>query len=133
MIPEDQKGSRTDSLDHEYVNLNPETNYEGWVQCCISITGCLISPLATHNSTVTEQKRALLILGAIKCHWLSNNFIVSANVYRVIQKERSLFRKVILSVFLRKEKFTWFYNSEWLPSCWNLEIQEHCCSRSFLV
>ena len=48
----------------------------------------LISPLATHNSTVTEQKWALLILGAIKCHWLSNNFIVIANVYRVIQKER---------------------------------------------
>jgi hypothetical protein len=29
MCPEDQKGSRTDSLDHEYVNLSPETNYEG--------------------------------------------------------------------------------------------------------
>jgi hypothetical protein len=29
MCPEDQKGSRTDSLDHEYVNLCPETNYEG--------------------------------------------------------------------------------------------------------
>lgn len=29
MCSEDQKASRTDSLDHEWVNLQPETNYEG--------------------------------------------------------------------------------------------------------
>ena len=29
MCPEDQKATRTDSLDHEYVNLSTETNYEG--------------------------------------------------------------------------------------------------------
>lgn len=30
MCPEDQKATRTDSLDHEWVNLSPETNYEGY-------------------------------------------------------------------------------------------------------
>lgn len=29
MCPEDQKATRHDSLDHEYVNVSPETNYEG--------------------------------------------------------------------------------------------------------
>ncbi len=29
MCSEDQKTSRSDSLDHEWVNLQPETNYEG--------------------------------------------------------------------------------------------------------
>nr|ATU07271.1 TRP channel protein nanchung [Nephotettix cincticeps] len=31
MCPEDQKFSRSDSLDHEWVNLTPMTNYEGYV------------------------------------------------------------------------------------------------------
>ncbi|KAG8249026.1 hypothetical protein J6590_029376 [Homalodisca vitripennis] len=31
MCPEDQKFSRSDSLDHEWVNLTPFTNYEGYV------------------------------------------------------------------------------------------------------
>lgn len=30
MCPEDQKSSRTDSLDHEWVNVCPETNYDGY-------------------------------------------------------------------------------------------------------
>lgn len=29
MCPEDQKASRTDSLDHEWVSVTPETNYNG--------------------------------------------------------------------------------------------------------
>lgn len=29
MCPEDQKSSRTDCLDHEWVNVTPVTNYEG--------------------------------------------------------------------------------------------------------
>lgn len=29
MCPEDQKSSRTDSLDHEWVNVCPMTNYDG--------------------------------------------------------------------------------------------------------
>ena len=29
--PEDQKGTRNDSLDHEIVDVAPETNYEGYV------------------------------------------------------------------------------------------------------
>lgn len=29
MSSEDQKASRSDSLDHEWVNIQPETNYEG--------------------------------------------------------------------------------------------------------
>ncbi|XP_054262159.1 transient receptor potential cation channel subfamily V member 5 [Macrosteles quadrilineatus] len=31
MCPEDQKFSRSDSVDHEWVNLTPFTNYEGYV------------------------------------------------------------------------------------------------------
>lgn len=27
--PDDQKGSRTDSLEHEYVDLNQKTDYPG--------------------------------------------------------------------------------------------------------
>ncbi|KDR23153.1 Transient receptor potential cation channel subfamily V member 5, partial [Zootermopsis nevadensis] len=44
MCPEDQKGSRTDSLDHEYVNLSPETNYEGyvyWGEYPLAFAACL--------------------------------------------------------------------------------------------
>lgn len=33
MCPEDQKSSRSDSLDHEWVNVCAETNYEGF---CLS-------------------------------------------------------------------------------------------------
>ena len=33
MCSEDQKASRTDSLDHEWVNLQSETNYEGYKLC----------------------------------------------------------------------------------------------------
>lgn len=29
MSPEDQKPTRTDSLDHEWVCVNPMTNYQG--------------------------------------------------------------------------------------------------------
>ena len=29
MCPEDQKASRYDSLDHEWVSVAPETNYDG--------------------------------------------------------------------------------------------------------
>lgn len=31
MCPEDQKASRFDSLDHEWVCVTPETNYSGYV------------------------------------------------------------------------------------------------------
>ncbi|XP_069703754.1 transient receptor potential cation channel subfamily V member 5 isoform X2 [Periplaneta americana] len=44
MCPEDQKGSRTDSLDHEYVNLAPETTYEGyvyWGEYPLTFAACL--------------------------------------------------------------------------------------------
>ncbi|PNF35990.1 hypothetical protein B7P43_G02292 [Cryptotermes secundus] len=44
MCPEDQKSSRPDSLDHEYVNLSPETNYEGyvyWGEYPLSFAACL--------------------------------------------------------------------------------------------
>lgn len=30
MCPEDQKSSRYDCLDHEWVNVCPETNYDGY-------------------------------------------------------------------------------------------------------
>lgn len=30
MCPEDQKASRNDSQDHEWVNVQPITNYEGY-------------------------------------------------------------------------------------------------------
>ncbi|PSN29936.1 hypothetical protein C0J52_26875 [Blattella germanica] len=44
MCPEDQKGSRTDSLDHEFVNLCQETNYEGyvyWGEYPLTFAACL--------------------------------------------------------------------------------------------
>ncbi|XP_060516744.1 transient receptor potential cation channel subfamily V member 5 [Cylas formicarius] len=44
MCPEDQKSSRTDSLDHEWVNVCPETNYEGyvyWGEYPLSFAACL--------------------------------------------------------------------------------------------
>ncbi|KAL1459098.1 hypothetical protein WDU94_011106 [Cyamophila willieti] len=44
MCPEDQKASRTDSLDHEWVNLAVETNYEGyvyWGEYPLSFSACL--------------------------------------------------------------------------------------------
>lgn len=31
MCPEDQKASRTDSVDHEWVCVTPETNYSGYL------------------------------------------------------------------------------------------------------
>lgn len=31
MCPEDQKASRNDSQNHEWVNVQPATNYEGYV------------------------------------------------------------------------------------------------------
>ncbi|KOB61355.1 Nanchung, partial [Operophtera brumata] len=33
MCPEDQKASRSDSFDHEWVNVQPETNYNGYEEC----------------------------------------------------------------------------------------------------
>ncbi|KAL0276082.1 UNVERIFIED_CONTAM: hypothetical protein PYX00_003742 [Menopon gallinae] len=44
MCPEDQKATRYDSLDHEYVNVSPETNYEGyvyWGEYPLSFAACL--------------------------------------------------------------------------------------------
>lgn len=44
MCPEDQKASRTDSLDHEWVNLTAETNYEGyvyWGEYPLTFAACL--------------------------------------------------------------------------------------------
>ncbi|XP_052132718.1 transient receptor potential cation channel subfamily V member 5, partial [Frankliniella occidentalis] len=44
MSPEDQKASRNDSLDHEWVNVTPLTNYEGyvyWGEYPISFAACL--------------------------------------------------------------------------------------------
>ncbi|KAG6455589.1 hypothetical protein O3G_MSEX009288 [Manduca sexta] len=44
MCPEDQKASRTDSLDHEWVNLQPDTNYNGyvyWGEYPLSFAACL--------------------------------------------------------------------------------------------
>ncbi|XKL66119.1 hypothetical protein PGB90_009539 [Kerria lacca] len=44
MCSEDQKASRSDSLDHEWVNLQPETNYEGyvyWGEYPLSFAACL--------------------------------------------------------------------------------------------
>lgn len=44
MCPEDQKASRTDSLDHEWVNLAVETNYEGyvyWGEYPLTFAACL--------------------------------------------------------------------------------------------
>ncbi|XP_039765821.1 transient receptor potential cation channel subfamily V member 5 isoform X2 [Pararge aegeria] len=44
MCPEDQKASRTDSFDHEWVNVQPETNYNGyvyWGEYPLSFAACL--------------------------------------------------------------------------------------------
>ncbi|XP_026484620.2 transient receptor potential cation channel subfamily V member 5 [Vanessa tameamea] len=44
MCPEDQKASRTDSFDHEWVNVQPETNYDGyvyWGEYPLSFAACL--------------------------------------------------------------------------------------------
>ncbi|XP_044012696.1 transient receptor potential cation channel subfamily V member 5 [Aphidius gifuensis] len=44
MCPEDQKASRTDSLDHEWVSVTPETNYNGyvyWGEYPLSFAACL--------------------------------------------------------------------------------------------
>ncbi|KAK0075105.1 hypothetical protein PV325_007352, partial [Microctonus aethiopoides] len=44
MCPEDQKASRTDSLDHEWVSVTPETNYDGyvyWGEYPLSFAACL--------------------------------------------------------------------------------------------
>lgn len=44
MCPEDQKSSRTDSLDHEWVNVCPETTYEGyvyWGEYPLTFAACL--------------------------------------------------------------------------------------------
>ncbi|XP_050427082.1 uncharacterized protein LOC126837283 isoform X2 [Adelges cooleyi] len=44
MCPEDQKASRSDSLDHEWVNVCPDTNYEGyvyWGEYPLSFAACL--------------------------------------------------------------------------------------------
>ena len=40
--PDDQKESRSDSLDHEWVNVCKETNYEGLVYVSLKIYQCLI-------------------------------------------------------------------------------------------
>lgn len=37
MCPEDQKVSRMDSTEHEWVSVSPETNYNGWVKCVVSL------------------------------------------------------------------------------------------------
>ncbi|XP_015113210.1 transient receptor potential cation channel subfamily V member 5 [Diachasma alloeum] len=44
MCPEDQKASRTDSLDHEWPSVTPETNYDGyvyWGEYPLSFAACL--------------------------------------------------------------------------------------------
>ncbi|XP_076297480.1 transient receptor potential cation channel subfamily V member nanchung isoform X2 [Lasioglossum baleicum] len=44
MCPEDQKASRSDSLDHEWVCVTPETNYSGyvyWGEYPLSFAACL--------------------------------------------------------------------------------------------
>ncbi|XP_067008057.2 transient receptor potential cation channel subfamily V member 5 [Anabrus simplex] len=44
MCPEDQKASRTDSTDHEWVNVTPITNYEGyvyWGEYPLTFAACL--------------------------------------------------------------------------------------------
>ncbi|VVC93017.1 unnamed protein product [Leptidea sinapis] len=44
MCPEDQKASRSDSLDHEWVNVQPDTNYNGyvyWGEYPLSFAACL--------------------------------------------------------------------------------------------
>ncbi|XP_043261849.1 transient receptor potential cation channel subfamily V member 5 [Colletes gigas] len=44
MCPEDQKASRVDSVDHEWVSVAPETNYDGyvyWGEYPLSFAACL--------------------------------------------------------------------------------------------
>ncbi|XP_048506566.1 transient receptor potential cation channel subfamily V member 5 isoform X2 [Athalia rosae] len=44
MCPEDQKASRADSMDHEWVSVTPETNYDGyvyWGEYPLSFAACL--------------------------------------------------------------------------------------------
>ncbi|XP_050307114.1 transient receptor potential cation channel subfamily V member 1 isoform X2 [Anthonomus grandis grandis] len=44
MCPEDQKSSRSDSLDHEWVNVSPITNYDGyvyWGEYPLTFAACL--------------------------------------------------------------------------------------------
>ncbi|KAG7213782.1 hypothetical protein KM043_003003 [Ampulex compressa] len=44
MCPEDQKASRLDSMDHEWVTVSPETNYSGyvyWGEYPLSFAACL--------------------------------------------------------------------------------------------
>ncbi|KAM3958296.1 transient receptor potential cation channel subfamily V member nanchung [Aphomia sociella] len=44
MCPEDQKASRSDSHDHEWVNVQPDTNYDGyvyWGEYPLSFAACL--------------------------------------------------------------------------------------------
>ncbi|XP_041974280.1 transient receptor potential cation channel subfamily V member 5 [Aricia agestis] len=44
MCPEDQKASRSDSLEHEWVNVQPDTNYDGyvyWGEYPLSFAACL--------------------------------------------------------------------------------------------
>lgn len=36
--PEDQKSSRIDSLDHEWIDVCPETNYDGSVSPSLSFS-----------------------------------------------------------------------------------------------
>lgn len=44
MCPEDQKASRCDSYEHEYVDVNPMTTYDGyvyWGEYRLSFAACL--------------------------------------------------------------------------------------------
>lgn len=44
MSPEDQKASRTDNIEHEWVDVNPITNYDGyvyWGEYPLSFAACL--------------------------------------------------------------------------------------------
>nr|CAD7571207.1 unnamed protein product [Timema californicum] len=44
MSPEDQKASRSDSQDHEWINVTPDTNYDGyvyWGEYPLSFAACL--------------------------------------------------------------------------------------------
>lgn len=44
MCPEDQKGTRYDSVDHEFVGVSPQTNYDGyvyWGEYPLSFAACL--------------------------------------------------------------------------------------------
>lgn len=44
MSPEDQKASRSDNVEHEWVDVNPITNYDGyvyWGEYPLSFAACL--------------------------------------------------------------------------------------------